>query len=144
MGEVRLTKWFEETRIQDTPDVGGKGASLGEMFQKLSESGVKVPNGFTLTTGAFSQFVNSEIPELKMIPYDEGDLFVVVTDGFTDQIGHKNDKKISFGFKRLEKFLAENFHYRTNEIASNMMDNLENWQKSEKRRDDITVIIFKI
>ena len=63
MEKTGLTRWFEETRIQDTPEVGGKGASLGEMFQKLSESGVKVPNGFTLTTEAFSGFLNSEIPE---------------------------------------------------------------------------------
>ena len=63
MEGASLTKWFEETSINDTHDVGGKGASLGEMFQKLSESGVKVPNGFTLTTKAFSKFINSEIPE---------------------------------------------------------------------------------
>ncbi|MEC7425768.1 MAG: pyruvate, water dikinase, partial [Candidatus Thermoplasmatota archaeon] len=63
MVEPELTKWFERTRIEDTPKVGGKGASLGEMFQKLSESGVKVPNGFTLTTEAFSRFIDSEIPE---------------------------------------------------------------------------------
>ena len=63
MGDAGLTKWFEETRIKDTSKVGGKGASLGEMFQKLSKSGVKVPNGFTLTTEAFSRFINSEIPE---------------------------------------------------------------------------------
>ena len=58
-----LTKWFNESDLNDTPTVGGKGASLGEMFQKLSQLGVKVPNGFTLTTDAFSKFVNSEIPE---------------------------------------------------------------------------------
>ena len=63
MGDAGLTKWFEETRIKDTSKVGGKGASLGEMFQKLSKSGVKVPNGFTLTTEAFSRFINSKIPE---------------------------------------------------------------------------------
>ena len=63
MGDAGLTKWFEETRIKDISKVGGKGASLGEMFQKLSKSGVKVPNGFTLTTEAFSRFINSEIPE---------------------------------------------------------------------------------
>ena len=119
------------------------GARIG-FFQVKSSGQVLRHTPSKLSLGYKEGIVNSEIPELKMIPYDEGDLFVVVTDGFTDQIGHKNDKKISFGFKRLEKFLAENFHYRTNEIASNMMDNLENWQKSEKRRDDITVIIFKI
>ena len=58
-----LAKWFDEADIEDTVMVGGKGASLGEMYQKLSATGVKVPNGFTLTTQAFREFVNAEIPE---------------------------------------------------------------------------------
>ena len=56
-------KWFEEASMKDTGSVGGKGASLGEMYQKLSGIGVKVPNGFTLTTEAFRDFVNADIPE---------------------------------------------------------------------------------
>ena len=58
-----LAKWFEEASMEDTNSVGGKGASLGEMYQKLSGIGVKVPNGFTLTTEAFRDFVNADIPE---------------------------------------------------------------------------------
>ena len=58
-----LAKWFEEAAMEDTDSVGGKGASLGEMYQKLSKIGVKVPNGFTLTTEAFRDFVNADIPE---------------------------------------------------------------------------------
>ena len=58
-----LAKWFEEASMKDTDSVGGKGASLGEMYQKLSGIGVKVPNGFTLTTEAFRDFVNADIPE---------------------------------------------------------------------------------
>ncbi|MEC7255528.1 MAG: pyruvate, water dikinase, partial [Candidatus Thermoplasmatota archaeon] len=52
-----------DANMNDTATVGGKGASLGEMFQKLSGIGVKVPNGFTLTTAAFKQFIEAEIPE---------------------------------------------------------------------------------
>ena len=33
------------------------------MYQKLTEIGVKVPNGFSLTTQAFHEFVNAKIPE---------------------------------------------------------------------------------
>ena len=33
--------------------MGGKNASLGEMFQKLSEQGVRVPHGFAITAGAY-------------------------------------------------------------------------------------------
>jgi len=62
MPDAKLAEWFADADMNDTATVGGKGASLGEMFQKLSTIGVKVPNGFTLTTAAFKQFVEAEIP----------------------------------------------------------------------------------
>ena len=58
-----LAQWFDQADMDDTSTVGGKGASLGEMFQKLSTIGVKVPNGFTLTTEAFQRFITADIPE---------------------------------------------------------------------------------
>ncbi|WP_337789391.1 phosphoenolpyruvate synthase [Mycolicibacterium fluoranthenivorans] len=39
--------------IGDVPLVGGKNASLGEMFQKLSSRGVRVPHGFAITAAAY-------------------------------------------------------------------------------------------
>ena len=62
MPNPNLAEWFNDSDMNDIATVGGKGASLGEMFQKLSGIGVKVPNGFTLTTAAFNLFVNAEIP----------------------------------------------------------------------------------
>ncbi|MEC8242160.1 MAG: PEP/pyruvate-binding domain-containing protein [Candidatus Thermoplasmatota archaeon] len=62
MPNAKLAEWFADANMNDTATVGGKGASLGEMFQKLSGIGVKVPNGFTLTTAAFKQFIEAEIP----------------------------------------------------------------------------------
>ena len=63
MQPTALAKWFDEADMNDTATVGGKGASLGEMFQKLTSIGVKVPNGFTLTTEAFRRFISAAIPE---------------------------------------------------------------------------------
>ena len=63
MQPTALVKWFDEADMNDTATVGGKGASLGEMFQKLTSIGVKVPNGFTLTTEAFRRFISAAIPE---------------------------------------------------------------------------------
>ena len=63
MPNAKLAEWFADADMNDTATVGGKGASLGEMFQKLSGIGGKVPNGFTLTTAAFKQFIEAEIPE---------------------------------------------------------------------------------
>ena len=45
--------WFNEIGIEDVPLVGGKNASLGEMYRKLKSKGIKVPNGFAITAYAY-------------------------------------------------------------------------------------------
>jgi pyruvate, water dikinase len=45
--------FFDEVTIHDIPLVGGKNASLGEMYQKLTKRGVKVPFGFAVTAYAY-------------------------------------------------------------------------------------------
>jgi len=47
------TRWFNEIGIGDVPLVGGKNASLGEMYQNLTAEGVRVPNGFAVTATAY-------------------------------------------------------------------------------------------
>jgi len=50
---ARYIRWFEEIKIEDVPLVGGKNASLGEMYRELSSQGVKIPNGFAVTAEAY-------------------------------------------------------------------------------------------
>src|SRR3989344_3283108 len=45
--------WFDELTIKDVPLVGGKNASLGEMYRSLQKKGVKIPNGFAITAYAY-------------------------------------------------------------------------------------------
>ena len=44
---------FEEISGDDVPLVGGKNASLGEMYRTLRPKGVLVPNGFAVTADAY-------------------------------------------------------------------------------------------
>ncbi len=53
---TELVLWFKELGIKDVPLVGGKNASLGEMFQKLSRKKVKIPNGFAVSAYAYHYF----------------------------------------------------------------------------------------
>ncbi len=46
-------RWFKDIRLEDVPQVGGKTASLGELYSVLSPQGVRVPNGFALTAAAY-------------------------------------------------------------------------------------------
>ncbi|MCB9803187.1 phosphoenolpyruvate synthase [Candidatus Nomurabacteria bacterium] len=57
MQKNKFILWFKETGIKDIPKVGGKNASLGEMYSKLTKQGVSVPNGFAVTAFAYDYFL---------------------------------------------------------------------------------------
>jgi pyruvate,water dikinase len=57
MADERSVLWFDEVGRGDVGLVGGKNASLGEMIRSLASSGVRVPEGFATTAGAFRRFV---------------------------------------------------------------------------------------
>ncbi|CAM2772904.1 pyruvate, water dikinase [Helicobacter felis] len=50
---MRYIKFYKEINNKDINLVGGKNASIGEMFQELVPSGIKVPNGFAITSDAY-------------------------------------------------------------------------------------------
>ena len=52
-------RWFSEVGLTDVPLVGGKNASLGELYSALSKQGVRVPNGFALTAGAYRDILTA-------------------------------------------------------------------------------------
>jgi len=55
MALSRYIRWFSELSMNDLPLVGGKNASLGEMFQQLRPLGVRVPDGFAVTAEAYNE-----------------------------------------------------------------------------------------
>ena len=60
MADQRPANWirrFDEISIADVPLVGGKNASLGEMFRELASRGVRVPDGFAITAEAYWYFL---------------------------------------------------------------------------------------
>ena len=50
-------KKFNQISLKDFDTVGGKNSSLGEMISNLSNLGVKVPDGFAVTSYAFNDFL---------------------------------------------------------------------------------------
>lgn len=60
---------FNEIDSTSLPDVGGKGANLGEM----SKAGFPVPQGFCVTTSAYREFIAASHEMAKM---DKGDILV--------------------------------------------------------------------
>jgi pyruvate,water dikinase len=52
-------KWFNELSIDDVDLVGGKNASLGEMYQNLTQEGIRIPNGFAITSDAYRTIIDN-------------------------------------------------------------------------------------
>jgi pyruvate, water dikinase len=72
MGEkqrYRYIRWFDEISIADVPLVGGKNASIGEMYRELAGSGIRIPNGFAVTAHSFRYLLESGglLPEMRRI-----------------------------------------------------------------------------
>jgi len=62
-------RFFAEIGIDDVPLVGGKNASLGEMYRELTGQGVRVPNGFAITADGYRQVLAEAGagPELRRV-----------------------------------------------------------------------------
>ncbi len=56
MGDYKYILFFNEIRLNSINEVGGKNASLGEMYNELNPIGIQVPNGFALTAEAYRLF----------------------------------------------------------------------------------------
>lgn len=65
--EKKNILWFDELKIEDIPFVGGKNASLGEMYSQLSKLGVKVPYGFAVTANAYNFFIQESGLKEKIV-----------------------------------------------------------------------------
>jgi len=59
MFKKKFVYFFNELGIKDVPQVGGKNASLGEMYGNLIKKGLRVPNGFATTAEAYNYFLES-------------------------------------------------------------------------------------
>jgi len=59
MTPLKYVRFFEEVGIDDVPLVGGKNASLGEMYRELSGEGVLIPHGFAITAEAYRYMLDA-------------------------------------------------------------------------------------
>jgi pyruvate,water dikinase len=126
-GSVPTVLWFQDIGLDDLPLVGGKNSSLGELI-KLE--GVKVPNGFAITTRVFDEFMEPLRPEISK------KIAQLTSDGFNDVLllektsseirvlieGHMLDRSVEFdiveAFKHLN--LTRNVAVRSSATAEDL------------------------
>ena len=57
---VSYIRWFSDIGLRDVALVGGKNASLGELYRELTGRGVRVPNGFAITADGYRYFMHGQ------------------------------------------------------------------------------------
>jgi pyruvate,water dikinase len=67
MAASSFTRRFAEIGMGDVPSVGGKNASLGEMFRELTAKGIRVPDGFAVTAEAYRQFLRANALDRALV-----------------------------------------------------------------------------
>lgn len=64
--EEKFILWFKEIGINDVSLVGGKNASLGEMYRNLTKKKILIPNGFSITATAYNYFIKKSKIDQKI------------------------------------------------------------------------------
>jgi len=67
MKKFKYILWFSEISNNDVEIVGGKSASLGEMYNKLIPLRVNISNGFAITSEAYKVFIDKTGIKEKII-----------------------------------------------------------------------------
>jgi len=132
-----MRRWFALTRRRGCVEFAGAKLGLLHLWpdgrvDRLQPSRVSL--GY--------QQPPSETPALQRIDYASGSTFVIVSDGFTDQIGGDGNGRRAYGYRRLVQLLEASRGETAETIARRMRDSLQQWQGSELRRDDVTAVVF--
>jgi pyruvate,water dikinase len=118
----RYILWFKNIKIKDVLLVGGKNASLGDMYRHLVPQGINIPNGFALTSSAYFYFlkeagIDKKLKEIfkKFKPDDIKNLQQtgkqVRTLILKSELPYKLEKRIIRNYRKLCQF------YRTKDLS---------------------------
>lgn len=120
------------------------GAKI-DLFQVNTNGLVTRHMAQRVSLGYKDRVPSTEIPEVKVLPYEKGDLFVIVTDGLTDQVGGAAGKpKVSYGYRRLEQLLSAHAGGHAQQVIDALRQDFVRWQGTNTRRDDVTAVVFSL
>ncbi|HTW54059.1 MAG TPA: phosphoenolpyruvate synthase [Bradyrhizobium sp.] len=80
MPNQTYVRHFADLGLDDVPEVGGKTASLGELYSALGPQGIRVPAGFALTAAAYREALDTANarPELRrLMDFDLSDVVLL-------------------------------------------------------------------
>ncbi len=119
------------------------GAKIG-LFHLHADGRVTRHPAARASLGYQQPLDEEEMPRTTRIAFADGDAFVLVTDGYTDQPGGEGERPVSYGYRRLEALLSSLRTAPASEIADAMEGELRQWQRGQRRRDDVTAVVFRL
>ncbi len=119
------------------------GAKLG-LFHLGADGSVQRHAGSRASLGYRQPPDEEDLPVSQTIVYVPGDIFVIVTDGFTDQPGGDKATPVAFGYRRIEHLLCDMRGQNADQISRGLREAFNRWQGARQRRDDVTVVVFSL
>lgn len=149
--QIRLGQHREEGESDDGMDLGICYRYAGK--QELLYSGARFNLYQVSNRGVLNEIKGEKMGiGYRGIPYDQcyslhrlpatGYYYYLTTDGLIDQVGEKVPR--TFGKKRLKDLLVETHALPMPEQKNRIQQTLADYQGGQPRRDDISVIGFKI
>lgn len=94
------------------------------------------PNKLGIGTKADQKF------ESQLVTIKEGDMIYIFSDGYTDQVGGKFEKR--FTISRFKNLLTQISSFHVSRQKQNIIKSFEEWKQNNEQTDDITIIGFKV
>ncbi len=116
--------WFNELGIEDVPYVGGKNASLGEMYRNLTKKKVNIPNGFAVTAYAYRYLLETTGVE--------GEIKKILSDLDTKNIKNLQER----GYKVRQAILNAKF---PDDLKESITDAYKKLSKEYGKNTDVAV-----
>jgi serine phosphatase RsbU (regulator of sigma subunit) len=115
-----------------------------DLFQISAQGDVQLHRGARVSLGYRQPIATARIPSTQEIIGAEGDLFLMVTDGFTDQPGGSGERALGLGHRRLGTWVAELAGMSASQALVLLQQRLHEWQGKQVRRDDVTMLAFTL
>lgn len=126
-------KKFSEIGIHDIAEVGGKNASLGEMFTQLTPKGILIPKGFAITAAAYKAFIrdnNLETPLSRLMQQlnrdDYGNLSKIGEEArkliMSGRLPHEIDVAITHTYEEMFEDEDQSVAVRSSATAEDLPD----------------------
>jgi serine phosphatase RsbU (regulator of sigma subunit) len=127
--------------IENEQKIYYAGANRPLYYRTPSDKTIQIIKGSRAALGG-ERRKKEKIFTLNTLEYQKGTQFYLFSDGYPDQFGGKNDKKL--GSKRFRQLLNENPSESMSQMHTEIQSAFEIWKDKTSQTDDVVVVGIKI